>query len=116
MKRYLIIFTILFALLQGCGQTCNSEDCNEVVIEPVSDTIAKIPDEAPIADTLGEGVLPCDSFIKAGNVLLRRQDSLIRELFIAHYKINRVKYYLAIVNRKPSQAKFLRSWITRAVK
>jgi hypothetical protein len=91
-----------------------------VVIEPVSDTVAKIPYDCLVTDTLGEKALQsfkeCDSVIRAGNVLLKQRDSLIRELFIAKYKVSRVKYYLAIANRKPSQAKFLRSWISRAIK
>lgn len=42
-------------------------------------------------------------------------DSLKDELFIAKYKIERVKYYLKITQRNPSQTKFLKSWINRAV-
>jgi hypothetical protein len=42
-------------------------------------------------------------------------DSLQQELFLAKYKIERVKYYLKICQKNPSQTKFLRSWVTRAV-
>jgi len=43
-------------------------------------------------------------------------DSLKQQVIIYKFKIERVKYYLKIVNRKPSQSKFLKGWITRAVK
>lgn len=43
-------------------------------------------------------------------------DSLEDEIFIRQYKIERVKYYLSIVDRNPSQIKFLKGWVRRAVK
>lgn len=42
-------------------------------------------------------------------------DSLKRNLFISNYKIEKVKYYLSICKRNPTQTKFLRGWITRSV-
>lgn len=42
-------------------------------------------------------------------------DSLRTQLFINKYKIEKVKYYLKIVKKKPSQQKFLVGWINRAV-
>jgi transposase-like protein len=42
-------------------------------------------------------------------------DSLSRKLFLAEYKIQRVKYYLNIAMKNPSQTKFLKGWIKRAI-
>jgi hypothetical protein len=42
-------------------------------------------------------------------------DSLKTQLFVARYKIERVRYYLKICKRNPSQTKFLVSWINRAI-
>lgn len=42
-------------------------------------------------------------------------DSLKEKLFIATYKIERVKYYLNICIKNPTQDKFLKGWIKRAV-
>jgi hypothetical protein len=42
-------------------------------------------------------------------------DSLSRKLFLAEYKIQRVKYYLHIAIKNPSQTKFLKGWIKRAI-
>jgi len=42
-------------------------------------------------------------------------DSISKKLFIANYKIERVKYYLSICLRNPKQDKFLKGWVKRAV-
>jgi sRNA-binding regulator protein Hfq len=42
-------------------------------------------------------------------------DSLKTQLFLANYRVEQVKVYIKICNRKPSQIKFLKGWITRAV-
>jgi hypothetical protein len=42
-------------------------------------------------------------------------DSLTRKLFVAEYKLQRVKYYLNIAIKNPSQTKFLKGWIKRAI-
>ena len=31
------------------------------------------------------------------------------------YRLNRVRFYVKLVDKKPSQAKFLRGWIKRAI-
>jgi Predicted Peptidoglycan domain len=43
-------------------------------------------------------------------------DSMKAQLFMAQYKLERVKYYLKICQRNPKQTKFLVSWINRAIK
>jgi hypothetical protein len=42
-------------------------------------------------------------------------DSLKTELLLAQYKLNRVSFYLNICLKKPSQDKFLKGWIRRAI-
>ncbi|MEO9145072.1 MAG: hypothetical protein ABI237_05895 [Ginsengibacter sp.] len=42
-------------------------------------------------------------------------DSLKTKLTVAGFKLERVRYYLKICQRKPSQTKFLVSWINRAI-
>lgn len=42
-------------------------------------------------------------------------DSLKTKLFIANFKISRVRYYLRICLRNPKQDRFLKGWINRAV-
>jgi hypothetical protein len=48
--------------------------------------------------------------------LSKTNDSLRTALFNANYKIARVKYYLKICQKHPSQVKFLHGWVIRAVK
>lgn len=55
-----------------------------------------------------------DSFIKATSYNCK-EDSLRKALFIAKYKIEGVKKYLKICDKNPSQIKFLRGWIHRAI-
>ena len=43
-------------------------------------------------------------------------DSLKTQLFLANYKVEKVRFYLKICLRKPSQDKFLKGWINRAIK
>ena len=43
-------------------------------------------------------------------------DSLKTKLFLSEYKVKKVKFYTAIVDNKPSQLKFYKGWIKRAIK
>lgn len=47
--------------------------------------------------------------------LQAKVDSLSTLLYLNTYKVERVKYYVKIVDRNPSQIKFLKGWIRRAV-
>lgn len=42
-------------------------------------------------------------------------DSLRMVIVARNFTINRIRYYLHIVDRKPSQIKYLKGWIKRAV-
>ena len=59
-------------------------------------------------DTTYIEIVSCDS-------LLMVIDSLKTQLFLSNYKVEKVKYYLKIVDKNPSQVKFLRGWMRRAV-
>jgi hypothetical protein len=109
--KLFILVTAYLAGLAMCSEAPIKADSSAMVIVPVSDSVAMIPPGN------------CDSIVIAlqeetdrNNRLIKRIDSLNTALFKNKYKVERVKYYLAIVNRKPSQAKFLRGWIIRAVK
>lgn len=64
-----------------------------------------------------------DSLIYYREQLKRTQDSLAyvkdslgEDLFVARYKLGRIKYYTDIVDNNPSQIKFYKGWIKRALK
>ena len=44
-----------------------------------------------------------------------QNDSLKTELILSNYKIEKVRFYLNITIKKPSQTKFLKGWIKRAI-
>jgi hypothetical protein len=44
-----------------------------------------------------------------------KKDSIYGKLFVARFKIEKVKYYHAICIRKPKQEKYLKGWIIRAL-
>lgn len=43
------------------------------------------------------------------------KDSLGEDLFVAKYKLERIRYYTQIVDNKPSQIKFYKGWIKRVL-
>ena len=43
-------------------------------------------------------------------------DSIEKDLFICKYKLNRIEYYTNIVDKKPSQIKYYKGWVKRALK
>lgn len=50
-------------------------------------------------------------------ILLKKQnDSLKRKIEVLNYKIGRVKHFVSIVDKNPKNAKFLKGWVSRAVK
>lgn len=57
-----------------------------------------------------------DSSITSKYQYQKTIDSLKTALNISKFKIQKVKYYLAIVDKRPSQIKYLKGWVRRAVK
>lgn len=43
------------------------------------------------------------------------KDSVQSKLFLASYKVEKVRFYLALCQRDETQNKFLKGWVTRAV-
>jgi hypothetical protein len=62
-----------------------------------------------VHDTIyGASAVKCDSVMAVN-------DSLDKALFKAAFAIERIKYYVATVDRKPSNIKYLKGWIKRAI-
>lgn len=98
--RYCIV---LLMLLASCAKPTTQQP---IVIH---DTVY-LPPTKVICDTAYIPVVEVDTVF-----ISNKNDSLIRRLNTATYKLARVKYYLRICNRNPSQDKFLRGWLNRAV-
>lgn len=60
-------------------------------------------------------VMKLDTVYYKSDSLIHVIDSLKSKLFLANYKVEKVKFYVKIVDRKPNQIKFLKGWINRAV-
>lgn len=114
MKYFLIAL-----LLVGCSSTKQPTPPPPQVIH---DTLyfdlpyepARIHDTVTIVDPAQAKLLTAykkrsDSLF---NIVILKNDSLFNE----RYKIERVRYYCKIVQRVPSQNKFLLGWVLRAIK
>lgn len=103
---------------------------NRIVILFLFLVIACQPKPAPplmATDTAGTVLMapaavlinvPCpaiDSLITEQMKIKKERDSLKTELFMAQFTVTRVKYYLDICLKNPSQDKFLKGWIKRAI-
>lgn len=101
MKKLIIPMLLLFTLI-SCKQ---SAKIKEIVYVPVTDSSY------------------VDSLVYYRELLKCTQDSLnavkdttAEDLFIARYKLGRIKYYTDIVDNKSSQMKFYKGWIKRVLK
>lgn len=105
MKCLVILFSII---LMACA--------NNAAQIPVKDStygIQTYPDTAGYRIFVTNGKLSRDS--SRNEVLRRENDSLRTALFQAQFKVNKVRYYLKICLRNPSQDKFLKGWVKRAI-
>jgi len=74
---------------------------------------------ASISDSSGMVMqFPCQSYDSLLSVISankREGDSLTMKLFLAQFKVARVQRYIGIVDHDPTQLKFLKGWIKRAI-
>ena len=99
MKKLIILMLMLFTLI-SCEQ---SATVKEIVYVPVKDSTC------------------VDSLVYYREILRQTQDSLnavkdttAEDLFVARYKLGRIKYYNDIA-KNGNNAKFLRGWINRVL-
>lgn len=85
-----------------------SPPVEKVIYIPVKDTINEQTNIARIIRLEHDITLYQDS-------LKLVRDSLSENLFIANYKLARIKYYTKIVDNKPAQIKFYKGWIKRTL-
>lgn len=101
---------IIFLLLLNFSCTPKT-DCSKEQERTQSDSIRLVNVDSENRQLLFKNNQLRDSlqFIKIGI------DTLKTQLFISNYKVEKVKYYLKIVNNNRTQEVFLRGWVTRAV-
>lgn len=102
-----IIFVVLAVLIvSACVQFPVEK---EVIYVPVKDTISDNSNVIRIVNLERELQLTRDSLNSV-------RDSIGEDLFVARYKLSRIKYYTNLVDKKPSQMKFYKGWINRVLK
>lgn len=108
MKIYNILIYLIGLFFISCGSKpiVVSEKEHIIVKDTIRDTIIDIQ---------------YSNYIKAQyryklDSVIKEKDSINRELFVNKYKLNRVNYYTNIVDKKPSQLKYYKGWIKRAIK
>lgn len=102
MKKLILLVSIILLA------SCTSETAVQVKYIPVYDTI-DVKDTQRIIAIQRQLDLTRDS-------LAYIKDSLGEDLFVAKYKLGRIKYYTNIVDNKPSQIKFYKGWIKRVLR
>ena len=98
-----IIKTIIAIIIIGTINACSNSPVEKIIYVPVTDTTC------------------VDSLVYYRELLRRTQDSLeavkdttATDLFVAKYKLNRIKYYNDIA-AKGNNIKYLRGWINRVL-
>lgn len=87
----------------------NVPPVEKIIYVPIKDTISEKTNIIRIVELEHKCYLLQDSL----NIV---KDSLGEDLFVAKYKLGRIKYYTDIVDKKPSQIKFYKGWIKRVLK
>lgn len=114
MKKFVYVFTSM--IVGTTFVTCNMTSCNNEVVPPVKEIVY-----VPVKDTISEKSNiariielehKCNLLQDSLNAV---KDSLGEDLFVAKYKLARVKYY-ADVAAKGNNIKYLRGWIYRVLK
>ena len=101
MKNIIFVIIAIFAI-SACNQFPGEK---EVIYVPVKDTISDNSNVIRIVNLERELRLTRDSLNSV-------RDSIGEDLFVARYKLARIKYYNNIA-AKGNNIKFLRGWINR---
>ena len=110
MKKYayiiigIILFLICFSLI-SCNH--NVPPVEKIIYVPVKDTISEKSNIARIVELEHKCYILQDS-------LNTVKDSIGEDLFVARYKLGRIKYYVDIA-AKGNNIKYLRGWCLRVL-
>lgn len=91
-----------------------------IAIAILTITVCCMNTKTPMQIELGQRVFECDSALNVRDMQLQAcRDSLRAAksaLFLSNYKVEKVKYYIKICQTKPTNNKFFKGWVIRAVK
>lgn len=94
-----VVLIIIASLLIGC----NNAPVEKIVYIPIEDSIS-----------IGENIIIREQLRLTRDSLNFVRDSLGEDLFIAKYKLGRIKYYNDVA-AKGNNIKYLRGWINRVL-
>ena len=110
MNKFIVIVVLTVLAVTACNQSPVEKEFIYVHIPvPVQDTIAEKVNIARIDSLEHKIKLTRDTL----NLV---RDSLEEKLFVANYKLARIKRYTDIVDKNSSQLKFYKGWIKRALR
>ena len=102
-----LIIISLVIVISVSVVSCDSAPVEKIIYVPVKDTISEKNNIARIVELEHRCYILQDSL----NIV---KDSLGEDLFIAKYKLGRIKYYNDIA-AKGNNIKYLRGWINRVL-
>lgn len=104
-----VFFIVCFV---GIGTTLSLvHSCASKVVPPVKEIqYVNVADSAKIIELENILQLTRDSLNAYKNDTIMSEDE-----FILRYKLERIRYYTNIVDRKPNQIKFYKGWIKRVL-
>ena len=118
-SKYILIFIIIFVGIISCVRKNNVIDQTYYYEQIINDINTELKIANDSIDVLNNIIK--EQNIKQENLVnnLKNCDStnvvLRQDLFVANYKLGRIKEYCDIVKRDNSQLKFLRGWINRVL-
>lgn len=111
-----IVYIATIMIMIGLIISCNKQPIEKIVYIPIKDTVADKINNAKIVELNNKYSLLKDSFNNVRDSLNAIKGTLDEDLFVAKYKLGRIKYYTNIVDNKPTQIKFYKGWIKRVLK
>lgn len=111
MKNYnYTIIGIILCIIVGCFTSCKHDvvPIEKIIYVQVKDTITEKNNMERIVELEHKCYVLQDSLNTIRN-------SIGEDLFVARYKLERIRYYTDIVDKKSSQLKFYKGWIKRVL-
>ena len=118
---YILILVISALLIASCNVFrgivySDTETCDSILIPDNPDTITIYIVDYSRRDSLAKLLkLTQDSLRQAQDSIVYYRDTIKYEDYINARRIEKIKYYISICNKKPSNKKFFFGWINRAI-
>ena len=105
--REFIVSIVIIILCSSLIINCNNTDYKSynAIVKEQQDSIASLTKE----------LTKVKLELESAKLALIDKDSLRTKLFVANYKLERIKQYDSIVIRNSNQAKFFRGWVRRVI-